>query len=419
MGELLFRVALKSENRRREFMEFTVHADDDSAARVLWANAAVFGIGSTVTCGQYAEYLFDEHKTGGGRTESSCAKLVADQCFRSLPVSIKRVLAEIDVIDSQGGAHPLHLNNLLKTCHYLQFYLGQGPKGRSQSDSMTPEWKRAVVSALVTAVIYCLENGDPFTNGASVQALVREFFNRYEKVCPYSARENFATLFGKLKSNVGNLNGFPKDSGGNYTQLLLVPFLANAAAIAWGKNVAYFLMVPLFETAILGGLDYNRSLALVAKAFANKNQPETIYTRDCSMGGIVLQRIRYRGQVKVRGEFQEASWESPIWIISCRHNNFIVQPNKAMFTYLNTENSGVGLILIENTKDSTKALFKGIGFPQIHWLNIIAALQEREPDLWYKANDSVTFINNGNQSHRYRDLSALTPAKLARLCQSV
>ena len=404
-------------------MEFSVHARDDTAARSLWPDAAVFGIGSTVDCGRYAQYLFDEHQAGGGRTEGSCARLVADRCFRRLPVSIARLLGEVDAIDSRGGAHAMHLNNLLKTCHLVQYSFGRDAKGRAQSGGMTPGWKRAIVNSIVAAVLYCLENGVDFTAAQPVQKLLKEFLNQYEKACPYAGRDNFSEVYERLRSNSGSVARILSTAkvqidGVDQPQLLVAPFLAQAATIAWGREIAYFLMVALWEAEILSNLHFRRAEGLLEKSFLDRDKPKTIYTADCSMGGLVL-RLRFTGKEMVNGKYQTAPHSSPVWILGCRHNNFLLQANKAMNRFLTEHNFGVGLVWCENTKESTKVVFKGTHFPQALWLRLVAAIQEREPDLWYHPVEGAPFIINGNAAHRYVQLSALTPANLARLCINV
>ncbi|MEQ1886552.1 MAG: hypothetical protein ABL967_15920 [Bryobacteraceae bacterium] len=329
----------------------------------------------------------------------------------------------MDAIDSRGGAHAMHLNNLLKTCHLVQYSFGRNSKGRSQSGGLTATWKRAIVNGMLAAVVYCLENGIDLTVAQPVQKLMKEFLDKYEQACPYAGWDKFSDVYERLRSNSGSvvkiLETKVEIDGIEHPQLLVAPFLTQAATIAWGKEIAYFLMVPLWEAEILGNLHFRRAEALLERSFLDHDKPKTIYTSECSMGGRVISRLRFVGKQQVRGKSQPAPRPSPIWILGCRHNNFLLQPNKAMRRFLSQHNFDVGLIWSENTAESTKVVFKGDGFPHALWLRLIAALQAREPGLWYHPVETAPFIINGNASHRYVPLSALNPANLARLCVSL
>ncbi len=424
-GEFLFRAALPPNQRLAEFLEMAVYAKDDSTATMLWPRAAVFGIGQGLPCAAAAAFLFDEHIHTGGRTADSCAHVVANQCFSSLSPSVVRVLEEVGQIDRAGGAHPLHLNNLLKTVHQVNFSFGITDDGRDKGGKLTDDWKRAVVSAIVAAAVYCLDHSISLTNQDSVKSALDDIFQAFEASPPFVMTEAHRSKLNRIRGIAFNVAGILKNArlnigGSDEPQLLVFPFLAVAAEKTWGKQITAFLMTHFLESELQKDLNFESVDALIKECLADPKRPKPKHTSHCSISAQVVHDRQFFGKRQVQnGNTIDAKHPSRLWIIGCRHTNAIIQPHKALIRYLQTDNWGIGLVFLENTKECTKTLFRGQQVPDDYWNRLVERIQSIEPGVWYQPVTSAPFLLNGNAAHQYVRLSKLTPTHLARLCKTV
>lgn len=419
LAELLFRASLPKNERNGSFMEMALNSDDDLMAQAYWSKAAVFGIGSEQTSGKYAFLLFDEHYSAGGRKEESCAQIVVNKCYTQLPKNIQRIVDEANIIDSQGGAHPLHLNNIMKTCHLLLYNYGTNHSGRRMSGKLTDSWKRAVVNAIISSLICAMEEKLDIYSQDTLKRYSRELLDRYSKSSPYINLKYFDDAIQSLRSSLGNIK-IEKDEIVNdpNIQMLLLPIISAAACQVWGTEIGYFLLVHFWESEILKNIHYKRVYTLLEKSFAH-HPPKPIYNNDLSIATYIIKEKKFTGGKDKGGKFYPAQYPSNLWVISCKHNNFALQPNKAIGSYISSENFGVGLNLIENTKEGTKVLFKGRHVPMDFWNKLVDKLQSLEPGLWYRVSDSAGFLINGTPAHRYISLSTLTLRSLAKICRTL
>ena len=424
VGEFLFRAAMPPPHRQVEYFEMALMARDDSSATMLWPDAAVFGIGNDLPCGASAGYLFDEHVKHGPRTFPSCAHVVARCCFDVLPSSLSRVLEEVGEIDRAGGAHPLHLNNLLKTVHQVHFSYGQTAEGQTRKGKLSDEWKRALVNALVTAVVYCLDHNINFIDSGKAKAVLDKLFRAFVDHPPFEFTDRYERSLKNLRSNVGNIASILKTArvpieGSDEPQFLVLPFLAVAAAEAWGDTVSTFLMTHFIESEILKNVDFDRVSELVGKCLADPRKPRPCHTAHCSVTAHVVHECRFHGKVKRNGRMIDAQFPSLLWIVGCRHNNGIIQPHKALAKFVSLNNWGVGLLFMENTKECNKVIFRGQHVPDAYWNRLVTKIEQAEPGLWMRPSEASMFLLNGNPAHQYVPLSKLTPTHLARLCRTV
>ena len=395
LGELLFRAAMPSDSRPIDFLEMAIYAENDSNARMFWEESAVFGMGSGLPCAGYAKLLFDEHIHTGGRTADSCAHLVAEQCYTKLPASLLCILSEIGRIDSQGGAHPLHLNNLLKTVHQVRFI---SHSTENRSDLLPDIWKRGIVNALITAVLFCLNENIKIRDSDQVKEALEKQLKFLETDPPFEISQHHNEALHRLRSTAYNLQGIMKGND----DFLVLPFLAVAASKAWGDEVAAFLMTPFIEAEILGQINFKLVKSLAEDSYKDRNEA---HTSSCSVEVLVVDDCNLRSR--------------KLWIISCRHTNDVVQPHKALLNFLNTRNGGIGLVFLDNidANGKTKVLFKGQGVPDDYWKDIVHKIQSEEPKFWYQPSETASFLLNGNATHRYIPLSSLTLNNLKSFCE--
>jgi hypothetical protein len=115
--------------------------------------------------------------------------------------------------------------------------------------------------------------------------------------------------------------------------------------------------------------------------------------------------------------------ESPIWLISISPATDVFSPHQAAMNFINTENEGCGLVLVENSYMGTKTLFKSKSIPDGKWALLANTLKSLEPDCWYDASTDpdrpAPFLNNGNKAHQYVPRSGLDIQALGQLVNTI
>ncbi len=414
LAELLFRSALPT-NVRTEFLEAVVYSTEDRLAEDLWPSAAVFGIGHNIAAGSRALFLFDEHvPQGETRLDPSCTELVVKLCFTSLPPALDTIVAEVNQIDSRGGADSLHLNNLLKTAHLTLYELGMAGSVR-RTTKLTAAWKRAVVSALVTSVVLAIRSNDLDRVREQGAKRARRQLDRFATSTTYRTHAHFEAVVQKLRSGIGKPSG----------QILTLPILASAAEEVWGEEMAFFLTSHLWESEILKDIHFRQVRELldahcIASDVGNRRLrvPSRIDLPDFAVLVLPVKGRRFKS-VSVGQQNRPGSILRDLVIISCRHGSIPLQPNKAIGQFLSELHDGVGVMLIHNTAESNKVIFRGRGLRREYWSALVEEIQRREAGLWMTPAPTADFVINGNQAHREHPLSALTPSRLADICERV
>jgi hypothetical protein len=330
----------------------------------------------------------------------------------------------VSAIDSEGGAHPQHLNNLLKTSHQVLYNFGTTANGHRRSGKLPDSWKRAVVNAIIAALVYAREHGFDISSTSVLSNHVRTLFDRFANQSLFTHFPGYEHKLNRIRGNCCNIEGtlgaakFPKSTA-DRQQLLIIPIICSAVIQVWGEEIGYFIMVHFWESELLKDLHFERIHALVEQCFPPKQSPQAVYRADCSLKPIILSRRQFIGIKSLgSGKSVPAKYPSNLWIVSCRHGNSILQPNKAITKFINDSNFGVGLVLVENTREGTKALFKCQGIPESYWSALRNAIYDFEPGLWFEVSDQAAFIVNRNAAHQDIEISSLTAGRLAKLCLS-
>jgi hypothetical protein len=196
-----------------------------------------------------------------------------------------------------------------------------------------------------------------------------------------------------------------------------MPFLARAAEAAWGPEIAYLLILHLLEAEILANVHYQQVGELAERCMQDKRRPRPAHSSNCSVMGYVIPEKKFTG--KFRGGDTDAKFPSPLLILACRHTNGIVQPDKALKSYIGNQNFGVGLIFVENTKECTKVIFQGRSLPNSYWNALVEHLQRLEPNVWYRPQPFTPFLLNGNAAHQYVPVSRLSAYQLSQICRKL
>jgi hypothetical protein len=414
-AELLFRAALPEELRLLTFKEQALHSEhNDLVAEQYWPYAAVFGMGETISAGQKALLLIDEHpKIGSGKPVApSCAEMVANRCFSRLPSEIQLICDEVNAIDASGGAHPQHLGNLIKTMHNTHFVFHNGDEPLEKRCAQLPShWKRALVNACLAAAVYALENDINLFDDKPVKSAMSDSLNHYLQHSLQRNEPEFDDAAQNIKSNFNNIKTTIDKAqyqwnGKVCPQRLLLPQLSLAMRKCWGDNIAKIVMLHFWETEMQQQISFlklqKRIKPLKYDQPFRERWPDIGELQFSPIPSIVFEVKDQKGK----------SARRPLWLFEYTPNRSLLQSHKAIMHLINNKNygGGVGLILLHNSGEGTNALFSSSGVPYQYWQQIADSLSEKDKgldgkDLWHKqvnqTGDIARFLLNGNSTHQY------------------
>lgn len=441
VADLLLTAALPRPLRAIPFEEQTIFSkDDDADCKLTWPSSIVLGMGASVSGGASPLLLFDEHSEDSTRAAASCCQMAADALFVRLPQSIRTVLHEANSIDQFGSAHDQNLSNIIKDFHEVRFaFAKDAASGEEVSDFLTPEWKRALVHACLTAVVYCLENGIDLRSEpeAKVQALSHplEIYRannlRRGHAMFKSTDERTSGLYLKaaqekvfseagLKAKVANRIVTQKDNlGVEIPQLLIASRVIYACRHCWGEGIATLIALHIFEVEYQAQLNFKAVFHEIESMFENRSSkiltPIGILEQS-SLPPVLIQGVR-----KQRGLSTPFEGEYPLILIGISPDSGVIKPNRAARNFINKKKNGLGIILVDDTTLGTKAVFKCDNTPYPKWAKLCAALQDLEPNSWswqQSAGQGYDYILNGTRAHRHMEPSSLTFRTLARLLRA-
>jgi hypothetical protein len=441
VADLLLTAALPRPLRAIPFEEQTIFSrDDDADCKLTWPSSVVLGMGASVSGGANPLVLFDEHSEDATRAAASCCQMAADALFQRLPESLSTLLHEANSIDQFGSAHDQNLGNIIKDFHEVRFaFARDAASGEEVSDFLTPEWKRALVHACLTAVVYCLENGIDLRSEpeAKVQALsgplelYRSNNLRRGHAMFKSADERTKGLYlnaaqervfkeAGLKAKVANRVVTQKDSSGQEVpQLLIASRVIYACRQCWGEGIATLIALHIFEVEYQAQLNFKAVFQEIKSMFDNRysevNTPIGLLEQS-SLPPVFIKGVR-----KQRGFATPFEGSYPLIVIGVSPDPGVIKPNRAARSFINKEKSGLGIILVNDTTLGTKAVFKCDNTPYPKWAKLCAALQDLEPNSWswqQSAGQGYDYILNGTRAHRHMEPSSLTFRTLARLLKS-
>lgn len=439
-AELLFRALLPADARRRPYLEQALYSkDNDSTAKHLWPLSAVFGIGNEASGGARALHLFDEHANRSSGGYASCTAVVASEMLRVMPPPLAVLVEEVNLIDKFGNAHAQHLNNLIKTVHEVHYCLNNGRSSAEDiRDTLSPPWKRAIIDAVIVSFLYCLQEKKDISSQDETSKIVKASIRRYRDCCPFKTEQFFEKAFSIVGSNCLNVgkvftdavlktgtrpdvyvldsNGVPKP------QLMIVPRICNAVYKTWGDELGFLIMAHFWESELVKQMHYDMTesyLHDLVGGKAVKSQP----TPFGSFSSMILSNIRFEGSRRLKnGTRQSSTGPVPLWLLGLTQSGDVVQPHKAMISYINEQNFGVGIILSEDTTDLTKAIQRCGNVPDDFWGKLVRTIKEKEKECWHvmdTPNGIPPFILNGSKAHQYMPRSTIDLNMLSRLCLSI
>ena len=148
--------------------------------------------------------------------------------------------------------------------------------------------------------------------------------------------------------------------------------------------------------------------------------PAEVHEADVSITPWIVKGCRFLGRKQEWAKKSSpAASESNLWILYCSSDGTVMKAKQALDNYLVKHNFGIGLILLEDRTEGTKALFRCRFLDERFFDAIVQRIRSVEPDYWYRVQPSAPFILNGNATHMYVPKSSLTHRTLDGICRAV
>ncbi len=416
-AELFFRSILPPNMKDIELIEHTLMSSkQDALAKITWPNSVVFGFSKEERGGANALEFFDEHKTDGSRDISSCSQIIINKYFLNpLPNSIQIVLDEVNQIDAKGGAHSYNLSNLIKKMHDIPLIVGFNEIENDYiKKNLTENWKRAIVSACITAMVYVYENkllSYEITDKESkkVDSFVKSSFDFFlSNTIINQYYEGFYKLKGKAKINFypGNKTLIKTKKwiteNGAIEQNLILHKLAYALDRCWGASISKFIMMHLWQVEFQFQMSFEKiEQEIKALNYPNKEVSTAFGTiQIIEIKGIEFDPVQKESD-RVKKNFKQGQ---PFRILYGTISN-PQYPNLAtvLKKILNTKYHGFGFILLKDKIINSTMISNGTTVPYCFWEYVSKDIRNIEPDKWFQLlNDGkcVDFILNRTKSHQ-------------------
>lgn len=436
MAMLLFKAALPESYWMMPLDEVVLQsASHDQKAMNEWPQSAVFGMGAVHSGGARAALYYDEHpKPGQKKKENSATNLTWWLLFgrQQKPIEFVKVLGEVDHIDCNANAHSKHLANYIKQMHDNSFALGRH-EYHIIADMLTPRWKQTVIEACLAALLVALKENRGFTSFDYWGKPAEDSLEHYRRHTLLKDNPDFLACWEQLKKHVlgykmhfleitkedGTKEKKVNKNNKPIPQLITVPYLAGICQDVWGPEIGQLLMVHLWETRILTNMDYVKALKEISNTIGSGDSE-----KDCQTS---IGRITFRKGKKMIVD-AHGQKRSP-WVIEVKLNPDINNA-KAIGSFIENNNAGVGYCFLKYARTGTAALYKCNGIQREKWGTLIKLLVGREgnsdetpPGCWHvttnERGNAAPFLLNGNPAHRYTPRTDLTADLLAEFIDSI
>lgn len=428
-ADLILRSALPTVKMNIEFKELSIQsADNDSLCKAYFPNAIVLGIGARTAGGAKALKVYDEHLERGTRLDQSCSQMVSNTIFYKIPYSIQKVLDEVNQIDALGGAHPQHIGNIIKATHQVRATFKKGITYRdSIKDWIPTQWKKTIMDAAITAIIYCLEHKiNLLEYTPEHDTTLRRSLAHFQTHCPYTRDANFTKTINTIRNIYLNQKvayreaRLPQKS--QWSQLLLLSRVCYALHSCWGDHIAQLIMTNLWESIYQSQLIFNAFTLELEQLNATQN-----YTEQLSEYGVIKRQhltLPHIKAEKTSKNLKTSISPNDLWIFEINPTPRLITSNRPLINFLNKHNNGFGLILINDHFSCTKSIFKGTSFPYTYWKKLVDQLIQLEPNSWFKMENEQTkkytgFVLNGNPAHQYVPVSQIELGDLIALLKKL
>lgn len=416
-AELLFRSILPYNLKDIELVEHTLMSiDNDPLSQITWPNAVIFGFNNQESGGSRAIEYFDEHEEDGSRRTPSCGQIVADRyLFNPLPKSIQTILDEVNQIDSIGRAHSYNIANLIKKIHDTPYIVGYNDiEEKFTSKYLTENWKRAIVDACITAMIYVYENKllsyriskdeedklNSYASNSIETFLKNTLLSDYEKDF-YKTKAKIRQNFKPGNKTLLKTKSWLKE-GENIEQNLVIHKLCYALERCWGHSIATFVMSHLWQAEF----QFQISFGHIQEEIKKLHYPET--ETISNFGSIQILEIEtpdiapfQKESDRVKKHFKE---NQPIRIIygslsNPKYSNLAT----VLKNIVSKKYQGYGLILLKDKMLNITMVSAGSTVPYKFWKFISDSIIEEEPNRWFQLiakGEYASFILNRTQSHQ-------------------
>jgi hypothetical protein len=428
---LLFRACLPKERQNLQMGETALYSiDNDLNAQAQWKCAAVLGIGAGCMGGAQPLFLFDEHEHDNHNktVSNSLAMLMRKHFFPdgTTPPALARMIAEINHIDSFGGAYH---KNISIYCKFLQDSNITVPTQDSLPNEATdhkrdkflmdPTWKTAMMDAVL--ITFLLELFTQAKEPITIQTILENAdasLKAYKNSCFFRGDPDFASAVSKIRNLIRNNfmtelsenkilltlqapNGERMAkldaAGAVIPQLLLFPYLPTLMEKYWGATLSGMLLYPFWEARIDREVSAFRILRELKRVLLPLTQEHIDVAT--SFGSVTLL-------------FCSQEQETPLRILEVRSATEELYPNTFnRFTRLAYE--GKGCVLIHNERSHTTFLGKGYGLTDELWAKICEEVIRWEGEsnpgehgcgCWHmirKKTQIAPFLLNRNPAHQY------------------
>ena len=442
MAALILRAALPGDKKMIPLEETALwNARNDTRAKLTWPSSILLGFGGAQDGGAAAGFLFDEHVTddeqqrSGSVTKIIWERFIENSELKSAPKALFSILREINHIDDNGGAHPLHIGNLIKTLHYVDIFRDADI---NTVDRMDSSWKEASIYACIISFLMGEKDNVRNFNKQAVAAIEAslKFYSEHSK---HKNNPEFEKIYKKLAYDC--TRGFTKiktekpedakaiyltfinengekeivrdEEHSNYVQqMMLMPNMAALCKKYWGDKMANIILYPFWEMLVQQNLAYQEALKAINKVIKEHAKQDVLNeTSEIGQISVLYSGYNIEADVKVNGVYEKKS--CPIVLLDVSSANRSVF--KAMHSVMNQIFNGVGYEIFRNLDKNSPSLIltRGKNIPVKIWERLVDILvrQDGSSDSrhkighWHRVTNSDgklgTFILNGNAAHKY------------------
>lgn len=439
-AELIFRAILPPHLKDIEVCEHVLMSkEDDSYAKISWPNGVVFGIHADEAGGAKALAFYDEHHVDGTRTKPSCSQLVAEEYIgNKIPKSIQRVLDEVNISDSHGGANQYNVKNLFSAMHDILVVVGKNEVNDEYiTKYLTENWKRAIVDSCMTAMIYAYENNlipdnpnddqkeriervtkkslDYFLLNTDLNKYSPEYFEKVKgtilhhfRIWDQNARSReqnpekwHQTLDGAVWKN--------EDTGEEIAkQILILQPVCFALHKCWGDNIANFIMMHIWQILFHQQISFQEIRDEILQITNSTGEGESKFGY---IEKTIINDIKFHPEQSEKDRRKRTlDLDSPLWV----YNATVVNPKypnvatviKAIINaeYSSKGNNGFGLLILHDKTINSKIINNGPTVPRRVWQNLSNKVTDTESECWFQLKNTegkyADFILNRNKAHQ-------------------
>jgi hypothetical protein len=420
-GELLFRAVLPYHLMDIEVSEHVLMSkEDDTYAKISWTNGVVFGIGADKAGGAKPLAFYDEHNADGTRTKPSCSQLVAEEYLgNKIPWSIQKVLDEVNLNDTNKGAHQFHFAHVIKEIHDILLFVGKDEINQSiVTKYLNENWKRGLIDAALSSMIFVYENKleqNLLRNANEVLRVTKNSFNYFLKHNLFKFESFYNETVEYYEDKILNINpivtakwkvnlkGEELARKERSDQILIVQRVCYSLNACWGNQFENFVMMHIWYVlfqrqmnfySVQKELELLKSDSIISGEFGSVNKYEV-------NNNII--KPQASGQ---RTSFKEDS--NILLLVVELTNPAFYNITKPVQNFINNDyelggNNGFGLFMVHDKIVNSLYINSGATFPKDVFNKIANEIYRREPDKWFlfrPQGGDVEFVLNRTKGHQ-------------------